>query len=117
MSNHQGSVEGHTAGPWGYWPHYSGAEEQYVVGPGNYETVADVRQGCGEVTGNPLANARLIAAAPELYEALKAADEALAQFTAFEDDARYIMGNTNFEVVKQRRAQVKAALSKAGGAA
>lgn len=47
----------------------------------------------------------------EALEALKAADEALTQFAAFEDDARYIMGNTNFEIVKQRRTQVRQALA------
>lgn len=52
----------------------------------------------------------------KLVEALKAADEALAQFTAFEDDARYIMGNTNFAIVQQRREQVRAALAAAEAA-
>lgn len=47
-----------------------------------------------------------------LLEALKAADEALAQVTAFEDDARHIMGNTNFAIVQQRRNQVRAAIDK-----
>ena len=49
----------------------------------------------------------------DMLAALKAADEALAQFTAFEDDARYIMGNTNFAIVKERREQVKALIAKA----
>jgi hypothetical protein len=48
----------------------------------------------------------------ELLEALRAADEALAQVTAFEEDARYIMGNTNFNIVKMRRAQVQTAIAK-----
>ena len=43
-------------------------------------------------------------------EALKAANEALALVTAFESDARYIMGNTNFTILQQRREQVKKAL-------
>lgn len=43
-------------------------------------------------------------------EALKAANEALAMVTAFESDARYIMGNTNFSIFQQRREQVKQAL-------
>lgn len=49
----------------------------------------------------------------ELLLALKAADGALAQFTAFEEDARYIMGSTNFEIVKLRREQIRIALRKA----
>ena len=43
-------------------------------------------------------------------EALRAANEALALVTAFESDARYIMGNTNFAILQQRREQVKQAL-------
>ncbi|WP_312126079.1 hypothetical protein [Brevundimonas sp.] len=62
-------------------------------------------------------HAQKIAAAPDMYEALKAADAALASVTAFEDDARYIMGNTNFALVQQRRDQIRAALAKARGEA
>lgn len=51
----------------------------------------------------------------EMLDALQAANEALASITAFEDDARYIMGNTNFELVKLRREQVQAAIAKATG--
>lgn len=47
-------------------------------------------------------------------EALRRADEALAQFTAFEDDCRYIMGNTNFEIVKHCRDLTRARLSARG---
>lgn len=61
------------------------------------------------------ANAHLMVAAPELYEALRAADEALAMVAAFESDARYIMGNTNFELFMERRKAIKAALAKARG--
>ncbi|MBP7704154.1 MAG: hypothetical protein KA105_02575 [Caulobacter sp.] len=49
----------------------------------------------------------------ELVRALAAADKALAQVTAFEDDARYIMGHTNFNIVVDRHKQVRAGLSKA----
>lgn len=47
----------------------------------------------------------------EVVEALKAANEALTQFTAFELDAREIMGNTNFEIVKLRQKQIRAFLA------
>jgi hypothetical protein len=50
----------------------------------------------------------------EVIEALDAADCALAQFTAFEEDARYIMGNTNYEIVKRCHERIKAILAKAG---
>lgn len=43
-------------------------------------------------------------------EALKAADVALANVTAFEDDARYIMGNTNFEITRHCRDEIKSRL-------
>ena len=51
-------------------------------------------------------------------EALKQADVALANVTAFEDDARYIMGNTNFEITKHCRDEIRARLSaRQGGGA
>ena len=53
----------------------------------------------------------------EVVEALKSSDRALANVTAFEDDARYIMGNTNFEIVKHEREQVRALLAKIEGSA
>lgn len=52
----------------------------------------------------------------ELLEALKAAEHALTQFTAFELDCREIMGNTNFAIVQHNREQVRAAIAKATGA-
>lgn len=46
--------------------------------------------------------------------ALKAADIALANTTAFEEDARYIMGNTNFEITKHCRDEIRARLDAIG---
>jgi len=79
---------------------------------------ADFKRGAGHAAqcSTRDANARLIAAAPTMFAALDAADEALAQFTAFEADARAIMGNTNFNIVQLRRAEVRAAIAKALGA-
>lgn len=54
------------------------------------------------------------ALADRYEKALRGADEALAQITAFEADAREIMGNTNFEIVKLRREEVRQALSSQG---
>lgn len=111
----------HTPGPWAITSQ-DGADFHVTAPDGDDDpwNVAVVVGACGYPddprTGCTEGNARLIAAAPELLEALKAADEALAQFTAFEDDARHIMGNTNFAIVQQRREQVRAAIAKAEGA-
>lgn len=53
----------------------------------------------------------------ELLEALRVADGGLANVTAFEEDARYIMGNTNFVITREARNIVKAAIAKALGEA
>lgn len=95
---------GFTVGPW----RVSQANTSFVIIPWEGGAFGGWSVSCGTP-----ANAALIAAAPDLYEALKVAEKALAQITAFESDARYIMGNTNFEIVKLRRAQIQAALSKA----
>ena len=51
---------------------------------------------------------------PEALALLKLADSALACVTAFEDDARYIMGVTNFEIVRHARDQIRSALNEGG---
>lgn len=43
------------------------------------------------------------------------ADKALANVTAFESDARYIMGNTNFEIVQQWRDQARSFIASRRG--
>ena len=48
----------------------------------------------------------------EAVAKVKLADAALANVTAFEDDARYIMGNTNFEITKHARDEARAFLAK-----
>jgi len=60
-----------TPGPWGYAEYYSGARNEYGVGPSEFDTVAHVRHGSDDIAGSCKANAALIAAAPDLYEALK----------------------------------------------
>lgn len=51
----------------------------------------------------------------DLLTALKSAEHALTQFTAFELDCREIMGNTNFAIVQNERENVRAAISRATG--
>lgn len=44
-----------TSGPWEYHPYYSGAPDEYGVGPGEFDTVAHVRRGSdGERIENPM---------------------------------------------------------------
>lgn len=105
---------GHTPGPWEVCGQFVRTPFRHGEPGAAGLMIADVRFGIWPPAQHE-ANARLIAAAPALLEALKAADEALTQFTAFESDARHIMGNTNFAIVQARREQVRAALAKATG--
>lgn len=62
-------VSGHTPGPWSVFPYYfvtGDGERRRLVGQGPYDTVAEVRQGHDGLDGDVEANARLIAAAPDL---------------------------------------------------
>jgi len=108
---------GHTPGPWPF--ERTGDGKRYVVGEGlvegphGYEVAEVYSDDCDP--DEALANARLIAAAPDMLAALKSADHALTQFVAFELDAREIMGNTNFEIVKCERERARAAIAKATG--
>lgn len=84
--------EQHTPGPWEYWP--AGNYHGFAIAPkGTLPTLASVER-CGlnlnvqahNFPGSTEANARLIAAAPELLEALKGvvrvADRATDEFDA-----------------------------------
>jgi hypothetical protein len=68
----------HTPGPWAVFPHYCKDDpnsiyaQTWLIGLGQYDTIAEVRPGHDEFDGQNDANARLIAAAPELLEALEA---------------------------------------------
>lgn len=46
----------------------------------------------------------------EMTRLLKLADAALANVTAFEDDARYIMGNTNYAITENARSEIRSFL-------
>lgn len=66
----------HTKGPWAVFKHYASDDpaSRYasyrLVGTGQFETIAEVRHGHEEIDGDVDANAHLIAAAPDLLEAL-----------------------------------------------
>lgn len=70
--------ETHTPGPWDVFPHYCKNDpdpgpygETLLIGKGQFDTLAEVRPGSDEYGTEYQANARLIAAAPELLEALE----------------------------------------------
>lgn len=76
----KGSGAWATPGPWFVFDHYCGrdpatAGEEYaatrLIGLGQFDTIAEVRMGSEDVAGDVDANARLIAAAPELLAALR----------------------------------------------
>lgn len=75
-----------------------------------FEPGPDAVLGRFEISFTPEVCLSLLADRARMEKALRAADEALTQFAAFEDDARYIMGNTNFEIVQLRRTEVRQAL-------
>lgn len=73
----------HTPGPWSVFPHYckydgpGPYENTWLIGKGQYDTIAEVRPGHDEYDSQNDANARLIAAAPDLLEACKQAKKFL----------------------------------------
>lgn len=124
-------VKGYTPGPWKWERVRTSCGFCFRVGP---LAISDgkVNHACiyADYPGQMAlelaeANARLIAAAPDmatelttlrgeverLRAALDDADEALTQFTAFEEDCRAIMGNTNFAIVQERHRKIRAALT------
>ena len=85
-------MSGHTPGPWEWKPHGEGYTDYGLYGP-NGEEIADDGSAWGEykqaIDPNG-ANARLIAAAPEMYEALVYARNVLPN-DKWADDARGII--------------------------
>lgn len=95
-------MSGHTPGPWAYRPTNNG---HMVAGakPGYLAEVRDCGSGCVK------ANARLIAAAPELLEALRViAGQAEMQNEAY--------GNPNSPSMALALSEARAAIVKAGAA-
>ena len=76
-------MSGHTPGPW----QVRHAEGLFAIASeGGWVATMD-----GEDENVDRANARLIAAAPDLYDALKAAESALAVAASYRDDHKALM--------------------------
>ncbi len=78
------TLESHTTkptpGPWNVFPYYyedPTGDLWLLVGPGQFDTVAEVRQGHADIPGDVTMNAYLIAAAPELLDMLREARDQL----------------------------------------
>jgi len=101
----------YTPGPWFFRPEEPRVEAEYPANEGFFCTVAD----CGKSrTLEPdamAANAKLIAAAPDLLEVLKVIESRLDRWARGEFEAG--PAGRDGGVVKQ----IRAAISKAGGAA
>ncbi|MBB5663221.1 hypothetical protein GGE68_001397 [Rhizobium leguminosarum] len=79
------------------------------------ETIACV--GFDPRTGLGLADAKLIAAAPELHAAARKIAAEVGGLKAFEADIRAVIGNTNWSVLLRRLKDVDDAIAKAEGGA
>lgn len=72
-----------TRGPWSVFPHYCKDDSEsiyaqtWLIGLGQFDTIAEVRPGHDQFDSQNDANARLISAAPELLEAASDTLEAL----------------------------------------
>lgn len=125
-----------TPGPWSVFPYYyqhDNGEQWRLIGTGQYDTVAEVRHGNEDLPGNVDANARLIAAAPDLLESCHHAETAIGDLQSALHDvlnlldyARCSDGNLPIgadrkllaanELMRSRAAEpIRAALAKAVG--
>lgn len=95
----------HTPGPWAAFPYYcerGDGEEHRLIGLGQFDTIADVRMGSDDVPGDLEANARLIAAAPELLDAL---DELHAKAVVGTDEERYAALDKAWRAITKARGE------------
>lgn len=97
----------HTPGPWSIWS-YNPGTHAFVIGPDNGHSVAVVHKTPPE---HGPSNARLIAAAPDLLEALEACAESLAGC----DEALDQMAGVGGYKPDSAIAQARAAIGKAQG--
>ncbi len=107
----------HTPGPWEADVALDGAFSIYAKGPqfGGGQAILCSRAPWKHLAEESEANARLIAAAPDLVSALTALSHEMAgTLTAFQMAMREAVGNTNYNILVDRVDRANAALSKAG---
>jgi hypothetical protein len=97
----------HTPGPWGYFCHHPEGSWHIGASPTTYAKGDPTIANLGQI-GDQGANARLIAAAPELLEAL----EAMLSHTADLDPMQGYRPEEDFSAVKQARAAIAKAEGK-----
>jgi len=101
----------HTPGPW-RWSVGNGYNSGVYVLRGDDE-ICEVFYDCDTEALPDRANAALIAAAPDLLEALRKLANEVGALKAFEADIRDFIGNSNWAVLMQRLADADEAISKA----
>jgi len=85
-----------TPGEWFAFETYTGEEGAFEVGPGEFDTVAHVRQGNDELTGDAKSNAAFIAAIRNAAKPLLTMAERL-------NEARHIYEEQASEIAELRR--------------
>lgn len=95
-------MEKYTPGPW------FASEDGEVYSTSSYSSVAMVL-----MNDSGPENARLIAAAPDLYEKGRKLAAEVGALRAFEAEIREAIGNTNWSVLMDRLAGMDAAIAKA----
>jgi len=98
----------HTSGPWHVTEAKIPSGEIMVLGGEGFDfgCIASVTE---------MQDAHLIAAAPDLIETERKLANEVGGLTAFENDIRAIIGNTNWSVLMQRMDEAVAAIAKAEG--
>lgn len=107
----------HTPGPWSFRTDgVTGDNGIHADGTGIFaEAFADIRRAGEDARDEAHANARLIAAAPELLAALKKLTAEMVGIGGFGPEIRELVGNTNWAVLTQRVQEAHAAIAKAEG--
>jgi hypothetical protein len=123
-ASENGHTRGYTPGPWEVHEAATSADHPdygaiYIIGANLGGLVRASLPWATEMDngdfGRVQANARLIAAAPEMHKTGRKLANEIGGLKAFEHEVRAIIGNTNWSVLMQRLAEADAVLSKAEG--